>query len=66
MNTQSDNAPEQAARIMAAMDELYRRRSPAYAEALSSIIKRLPPGCDEIRQLREHQRHYLAELEAKQ
>lgn len=66
MNTQTGEPDQQVTYIFLMLESLRERSSPLYATALDSIIKHLPPGCDEIRQLREHQKHYLAELEAKQ
>ena len=67
MNLQIDEMSEEGKKqcILMMLAVLHTRRTPAYAEALDSILDRLP-ACREREQLALHRLDYLAELEARQ
>ena len=67
MNLRIDGMTEEGKKncILMMLAVLHTRRTPAYAEALDSILDRLP-ACAEREKLAIHKRQYLAELEAMQ
>ena len=68
MNLRIDGMTEEGKKncILMMLAVLHTRRTPAYAEALDSILDRLPPACAEREKLASHKRQYLAELEVRQ
>lgn len=65
MNIFTEEMDPQVRRILLAMVELQKRRSPYYAEALGSLLELVPPSPDR-EQLAQHRQDYLASLEAQQ
>lgn len=63
MNTAIDDLNPQCQNILLMLDELRRRRTTVYAQALDCIIEKLPTG-KELDDIRHHRQAYIESLDA--